>query len=236
MNKKAFTLVEILIAASILAVVFGAATKFWLAGNRMMEKDVKGFTMNDLGEKLMTKITNDVEQSSLILKPNIDGKTAPVLLLVKYIPDFTKNPEDTDGNPFAMIYYEKQKISYFCVADTNPLHSFLILKREVSDSSGTTTETEEMGKDFLKEYGDLSSNGKDRRSWGIVECYFSRKEFIEHSKPSDVNSPPPIPNKNGCGASSVFIHLKLKSFSKERKNAGYVVDYNTTCQVRGSAI
>lgn len=236
MNKKAFTLIEILIAVTILAVLFGMAMKFWITGNRMMEKGVKGFTMNDLGEKLMTKMTDDIEQSAIILKPDLDGNTSPVLILTKYIPDFEKKPEDTDNNPFAMIYYDKQTISYFCIADSNPLHDFLILKREVADSAGTTTETEEMGKDFLKEYGDLSSDGKNMRSWGIIECYFSRKKFIEHSNPADLNSPPPEPNKNGCGAPSVSIHLKLKNFSREMKGSGYEVDYNTTCQVRGSAI
>ena len=236
MKKKAFTLIEILIAAAILAVLFGMAMKFWLTGNKMMEKGVKGFTMNDLGEKLMTKMVDDIEQSAIIMKPDLDGKTSPILVLTKYIPDFEKDPQDTNGNPFAMIYYEKQTISYYCIADTNPLHDFLILKREVANSDGTTIEIEEMGKDFLKEYGDLSSSGKNMRSWGIIECNFSRKEFKEHSNPANINSPPPEPNKNGCGMPSVSIHLKLKNYSREIKDAGYEVDYNTTCQVRGSAL
>lgn len=239
MKKQGISILEIVIGAVISALLFIVIFRFWFSSNRMMEKTVKGFTINDLGRNIIMNIVTDIKSSAIILSPPLTGNSSEILELKIYKQDLSEDPENTPGDPFATIYYTTHKIVYTVSKDTRiKEHDFYLIKREVVDDTGTTIEVKTFGDELLKNYADKEIDENNiKKSWGITECIFKRGPFIEHENTNNILSPPPPPYLNNCGASAVEIVLKLKSFSREiNNNSGYEVEYHTIIQHRGSAL
>jgi prepilin-type N-terminal cleavage/methylation domain-containing protein len=233
MKNKAFTLLEILVAVTLLSMVIAIFTNIFFSGSRAYRKEIRNFTILDRGRFVFIKMRNDVRNANSIIFPPDDGKEYSRLVVLKHKLDFLKKPEDTSGYADSSINFKNHKIEYFLEDHTDEkdkevYRDLKILKRK-----------EYRAKDNVVngnlQYEEISEN---IISHNVETMTFLRKK-LEVSGPADEITP----EEGGIAPENVRIEIYFKSYREEDYGISldnierfFSVRFSTYISSRGSFI